>query len=49
MRKFLLKIRTSFGSCICDYADRNHGDTPSIPSDFVDDSLKDDKTKTLEG
>jgi len=49
MRKLLLKIRTSFGSCVCDYADKSSGDTQSASSDIVCDSLKDDKTKPLEG
>jgi hypothetical protein len=44
MRKLLVKIRTSFGSCICDYADRSSGDTSTASESFENDSLKDDKT-----
>lgn len=44
MRKLIVRIRTAFGSCICDYVDRNLGDTSKASGNFENDSVKDDKT-----
>jgi len=49
MRKLIVRIRTTFGSCICDYVDRNSGDTSKASGSFGNDSVKDDKTKQSEG
>jgi len=49
MRRLLVKIKTSFGSCFCDYADKNSGDTQSTSGSFENDSVKDDVTKQPEG
>jgi len=49
MRKLIVKIRTTFGSCICNYVDKNSGDTSEISEGFENDSVKDDKTKQPEG
>jgi hypothetical protein len=42
MRSFLLKVRTSFGSCICDYADKTNGDTSATPASLENDVMKAD-------
>jgi len=43
VRLLLVKIKTSFGSCICNYADKTSDDTSVTPEDIENDSLKDDK------
>jgi len=49
MKRFWIKIRTSFGSCICNYVDKNSGDTSQTSESIESDSVKDDITKLSEG
>jgi len=48
VRKLLVRIKTSFGSCMCDYAEKTVGDTSATPVGIVRDSMKDDKLNKQE-